>query len=241
MGAEIVHLANCPLSRNEPGACLGCDELASGDGVAEYRPKPRKPYSPAKRAYYANYFRDRRMKAKRIAGEDLRYDSLDHLPPIEVDNCGFARKPPTPPDAWKYNFTLEQRKVRFLLYWNYAGGNWTVAAQFAGVPREMAEAWFRPTSETYDRRMPPLLDRCKHEIADRLRLRMLQVAGLVRMPPDVVVNTTALMFVVKEYGLELPPEAPGAILPSAVAAEKPTIPSAPVPESLGGIPRPGNA
>lgn len=232
---ESIHLANCPVARNEPGSCIGCDAVLDTQApvsTSESKPSRPKRKKQVKSAYLkaqnANYMRDRRQRPKRIAGEDFRYDSVDHLPPIELDANGFAKKPPTPPEAWKYNFTLEQRKVRFLLMWNYAGGNWTIACQFSGVPRSVADAWFKT-----DARLPPLLERARKEIADRMRFRLLQVAGLVQTPKPVAINTTALLGLVKEYGIELPPEA----VPPVVEAAP--VPSAPIPVALGGIPRPG--
>lgn len=230
---ETTHLANCPVARNEPGACLGCADVL---GTGEFSPtilrkvKGKKPPKSAyERAQNANYMRDRRQRPKRIAGEDFRYDSVDHLPPIEIDASGFAKRPPTPPEAWRYEFTLEQRKVRFLLMWNFAGGNWTMACQFAGVPRRIADEWMK-----VDARLPPLLLRAREEIADRMRLRLMQVAGLVSMPKDVAVNTTTLLAVVKEYGVEIP-----AAVPAPAEAAAPEAPAAG--PAVGGIPRPGAA
>ena len=229
-----THLANCPVARNEPGACLGCADIM---GVpVPLRPtrirndrKKKAPKSAYERAQNANYMRDRRQRPKRIAGEDFRYDSVDHLPPIEIDANGFAKKPPTPPEAWKYNFTLEQRKVRFLLMWNFAGGNWTMACQHAGVSRKIAEEWLRD-----DERIKPLLQRAREEIADRMRLRLFQVAGLVPTPKAIVVHNSTLLGLVKGYGIELPDvETPPAAPPAAEASD-----AAP---AVGGIPRPGAA
>lgn len=226
---DVVHLVNCPIARNEPGACLGCSDImgASDTQLVTRSRVKKKAKSQYERAQNANYMRDRRQRPKRIAGEDFRYDTVDHLPPIEVDAQGFPKRPPTPPEAWKYNFTIEQRKVRFLLYWNYAGGNWTVACQFAGVPRSVADEWLKK-----DARMPPLMERARKEISDRMRLRLFQVAGLIHTPKPVAINVTALMAVVKEYGIEIPPEA------VAPVAEEAPVPEAPIPVALGGIPRP---
>lgn len=230
-GEDVTtHLANCPVLLNTPGACLGCADIMGATEPGRKRKKPTK--SAYERAQNANYMRDRRQRPKRIAGEDFRYDSVDHLPPIEIDANGFAKKPPTPPEAWKYSFTLEQRKVRFLLMWNYGGGNWTLAAQFAGVPEDLAREWFKT-----DARLPPLLERARREIADRVRLRLFQVAGLVAIPKQIAVNTTALLGIVKDYGIQIPSELP---MPDAAATPVATLgsPSQGVGEALGGIPRP---
>ena len=228
----VTHLANCPVARNEPGACLGCndvpDEVYSS---GRHKGRKKKKKSLYELAQNAQYMRDRRQRPKRIAGEEFRYDSVDHLPPIELDANGYAKKPPTPGDAWNYNFTVEQRKVRFLLYWNYAGGNWTVACQFAGVSRAIADKWLEE-----DARIAPLMARARKEISDRMRFRLMQVAGLVLIPKPISINTTALLGLVREYGIVLAPDGP---------VEEPPMPAPPTPAApgapVGGIPRPGQA
>jgi hypothetical protein len=215
---EPVHLPNCPIVRGVLGSC-GCGGILGTK-------KKRKPKSAYERSQNANYMRDRRQRPKRIEGEEFRYDSIDHLPPIEIDSNGFAKKPPTVPDAWKYNFTLEQRKVRFMLMWNYAGGNWTLACQFAGVSRRIADEWLKT-----DTRFTPLIERARKEIADRMRLRLFQVAGLVPTPKPVPINAGALLGLIKEYGMELPPEFTVQAVAEEVAAPAPVV---------GNIPRPGS-
>lgn len=179
------------------------------------------------KAQNANYMNDRRQRTKRLPGCEFQYESVENLPPIEIDANGFAKRPPSPPEPWNYNFSLEQRKVRFLLMWNYGGGNWTLAEQFAGVSHTVAEGWVAK-----DKRMAPALERARREIADRMRLRLFQVAGLVAVPARVVVNTQALLGLVKDYGISMPVEA-------AAPEPEPAAPAGPVEPALGGIPRPG--
>lgn len=195
-GDLAPHLPNCPVQLNTPGPCV----------CPRYETETKKPRTAERRAKQAKYERDRRWKVPRIAGAEFRYDSVDHLPPIEIDSNNIAKRPPLALPDPDVEMTIEERKVRFLLMWNYSGGNWTLACQNAGVPRALADEWMEA-----DPRFPTLMRRAQVEIGDRLMLRMMQLVGLIptmKGSPSIG-SSSALFALAKRFKPEEFAEIPG--------------------------------
>ncbi len=233
MAAE-EHLPACPVTLNQPGPCVCPERIYDALAAAHAKEKRRQESSPQRKAKEAKRTRDFSFFIPRIAGAETRYDSVDHLPPIYLDSEYSAKKPPRVPQAIRKGereFTLEERKVRFLLMFNYTGGNWTMACQDAGVPRAVADEWVRE-----DPRIKPLMERALEEVADRLSLRLSQRVGLMPMPKGVSFHDAALFGLVKKFKPDIFGDPGGGDDERGVRSEQE---HAPAPQKTGiNIPRP---
>lgn len=166
---------------------------------------PAEPAGPSKR-------RRRLAGIPPMDGAEVRYDDLTRLPQVGIDDNGFAVRPTTPADAHERAWSLVERQVRWLLFWNWSAGNKTVACQEAGVSRDIADAWCKGTE--FKRHM----ERAQEEIADRLLLRVAQRTGLLPLPEGVKVHDASLFGLAKKYKPDMfgdmsEPAAPVAVRP----------------------------
>lgn len=169
--------------------------------------KAIRPYTEAKRTYCAKIpFLDKKV-----------FDDVNNVPPIRIDEEGYAIRPWTPKNARNHKWTMDERRVLFLLMWNYSGGNMTYACQEAGITQPIADEWMK--EPVFKAR----IDDALKQIADRLLLRLSQRVGLIRMPESVKVHDGALFGLVKKYRPEMFGTATGDESPAPAA---------------GGIPRP---
>lgn len=120
----------------------------------------------------------------------VRYDDPAEVPAVEIDEYGY----PVKPKRVVADPSVEERKVLWLLFWNYSCGNKTVACQEAGVTRREADEWIKK-----DKRMKVSMEAAQEEIADRLLLRVAQRTGLLPMPEGVKVHDTSLYGLARKY------------------------------------------
>lgn len=200
----------------------------------------------------ADYFLNRRMDIdERPPRGKTHYNNLDEIPRLELDVEGFAKAPPALAVRSRLKLPLEERKVFAVLWYDYSCGNILVATQEASITRELFQKWLDE-----DPRFRRGIERAKEDIADRLQLRFMARAGLIRWPDGVKVNDTVLFTMMKAlrpgFGIEDlipedPPDGPAQNAPAVVAEQPGGAPAVQGPaeadqgERVAGHPGPQNA
>lgn len=145
------------------------------------------------------------------------YNDLKNLPPIELAEDGYPIAPKKVSLKRRRNFSIEERKVRFVLMYSYSGRNVMLACQEAGILRTIYDDWLMT-----DAQFMKCLKDAEADIADRLLLRLAQRVGLVPMPKEVKLHDSALFGMVKKQRPDLfaadtgggePPQEPEAKIP----------------------------
>ena len=138
-----------------------------------------------------------------------------------IDEDGYPFKPPPVSAKRKKEFSDTEKKVRFVMMWNYSAGNITLCCQEAGISRGMFKKW---------READPLfcskLLEAQEEIADRAQFRLSQRIGLVRMPRQIPLHDAALFGFVKRF------------CPDVMDGPTETHGAAPTAQPQSNIPRP---
>lgn len=160
----------------------------------------------------------------------LKYDDLDNLPPMEIDIDGYPIRPPTAKGPTRAGWTEDRRKVRFILIYNFTGGNETLACLEAGCTYRVYKDWLKT-----DKRFRARLKDAQREIGDRLQIRLAQSVGLMKKPADVVINPAILQKLLAHFkpGLFEEPEEPKNP-PSSSSQTPDPLPAHPEPD----VPRP---
>lgn len=129
----------------------------------------------------------------------LRLNDLNNLPPLDIDADGYAMRPPAVSDQRRKQFSEDERKVRFLLMYNYSGAVIGLSCQEAGITRSIFEGW------KLDGVFQAKLVEVHSEIKDRLQVRLNQRIGLFPASENVPkLHDAALFMLARKFGLDLP-------------------------------------
>lgn len=115
------------------------------------------------------------------------YSNLRKIPPCEVDADGMAIAPPYIGRHRQRCLTEVERKVRFVMMWNYTGGIVLLACQEAGILRSTYEGWLT------DPLFKWALSQAKKDILDRLKIVVHQCAGIIPRPESMGINYTSTL------------------------------------------------
>jgi hypothetical protein len=150
------------------------------------------------------------------------YDDIKNLPPLEIDEDGFAIPPQPIGLKRRRSLLMPERKIRYLLIWNYTGGNNTLACQEAGVMPSMPAQWLKDDPDFKE-----ALRQQGDQIADRLHYRLMTSLGLIPARKGLKFNLNAIHSVLKKMKPDL-----FAMIPEEPLDEQPE--AAPEPD----VPRP---
>ena len=185
--------------------------LTKASEGAQEEKAPVKSKAPAVRSFNTGAPRatrgsDREYSQQMRLIRTYKMDDLENLPPVEIDEDGYPFKPPPVPAKRKKDLTEAQRKVRFVMMWNYTAGNVTISCQDAGIKRKVYAEWRAKDPIFCDK-----LKEAQLEIGDRAQFRLVQRIGLVPMKRPIAVHDAALFGYVKRFCPEVM-EGPSGVL-----------------------------
>lgn len=123
-----------------------------------------------------------------------KYDNIENLPPVEIDCEGYPIRPNAVTHKRRARFTESERQVRFLLMYNFTGGNVTLSCMEAGCTYKVYLEWAE--NKMFRQRIRDM----NREIGDRLHIRLAQRTGLMRQPKGgLKVNDSALIGLLRKY------------------------------------------
>ena len=128
---------------------------------------------------------------------NYKYTSLKDLPPVEIDQEGYSIRPRPIRAQRRAYLSPEERQVRWLLMYNYSGGNEVLACMEAGCSREDVKNWLKGAI------FKAAFDRANKDIGARLHMRVMQVIGMMRKPEGLKVHEAALIALARKFNPEM--------------------------------------
>ena len=182
-------------------ALMGSDDdkaVATSVEAVERRVKDREPRLYNKGPVWQDRRDNKEWSAQMRALRKYKFDDLNNVPPLQIDEDGYPFKPPCASEHRRKRWTDTEQKVRFVLMWNYTAGNVTLACQEAGIKRVVYNKW-RDEDPLFNEK----LTEARLEIGDRAAYRLSQRIGLVRQTKGIDLHDSALFVYVKRYCPEL--------------------------------------
>lgn len=140
-----------------------------------------------------SYKKDLKRMALSWTGR-FKYDDIDNLPPVEIDLDGYPIRPRPITHKTRVNMGENQRKIRFLLMYNFSGGNIALACMEAGCTYKVYEDWCR------DEKFRERLKDMNRDIGERLHIRLAQRSGLMRQPKGgLKINDSILTGMMRKF------------------------------------------
>lgn len=128
---------------------------------------------------------------------NYKYTSLKDLPPVEIDQEGYAIRPRPIRARRRALLKTEERQVRWLLMYNFSGGNEVLACMEAGCSREDVKVWMKGAI------FKAAFEKSKKDIGARAHMRVMQVIGMMRKPEGLKVHEAALIAFARKFSPEM--------------------------------------